>query len=53
MGRSAAYMRPILLALDRYRVRLGSVEEIDNETVTVNIGTTYIGEPDLFEIPNR
>ena len=40
-------------SLDRYRVRLGSVEEIDAETVTVNVGTTYIGEPDLFEIPNQ
>ena len=39
-------------SLDRYRVRLGEVEEIDPETVTVNIGTTYISQPDLFEIPN-
>ena len=53
MGHSSARVRPIPSALDRYRVRLGNVEEIDPETVTVNVGTTYIGEPDLFEIPNQ
>ena len=52
MGRSAANMRPIPPALDRYRVRLGNVEEIDSENVTVTIGISYISEPDLFEFPN-
>ena len=40
-------------SLDRYRVRLGSVEEVDSETVTVNIGTSYVSEPDLFEFPDN
>ncbi len=52
MGRSAANMRPIPPALDRYRVRLGNVEEIDSENVTVTIGISYISEPDLLEFPN-
>ena len=52
MGHSSANVRPIPPALDRYRVRLGNVEEIDSENVTVNIGISYVSEPDLFEFPN-
>ena len=53
MGHSSERVRPIPPALDRYRVRLGNVEEIDSETVTVTIGTSYVSEPDLFEFPNN
>ena len=52
MGHPSVRVRPIPPALDRYRVRLGNVEEIDSENVTVTIGTSYVSEPDLFEFPN-
>lgn len=39
-------------SLDRYRVRLGDVEEIDTETVTVIVRATWIREPGLFEFPD-
>lgn len=39
-------------SLDRYRVRLGDVEEIDIETVTVIIRATRVRQPDLFEFPD-
>ena len=39
-------------SLDRYRVRLGDVEEIDAETVTVTVRATWIREPGLFEFPD-
>ncbi len=38
---------------DRYRVRLGDVEEVDSETVIVTVGVAYRDEPDLFELPNN
>lgn len=37
---------------DRYRVRLGDVEEVDSETVIVTIGAAYVSEPGLFELPD-
>ena len=39
-------------SLDRYRVRLGDVEEIDADTVTVTVGATRVRQPGLFELPN-
>ena len=39
-------------SLDKYRVRLGDVEEIDPETVTVTVRATWIREPGLFEFPD-
>ncbi len=39
-------------SLERYRVRLGEVEETDAETVTVIIRATWIREPSLFEFPD-
>lgn len=39
-------------SLDRNRVRLGEVEEIDAETVTVIVRATWIRQPDLFEFPD-
>ena len=39
-------------SFDRYRVRLGDVEEIDAETVTVIVRATWIREPGLFELPD-
>ncbi len=39
-------------SLARYRVRLGDVEEIDVETVTVIVRATWIREPGLFELPD-
>ena len=39
-------------SLDRYRVRLGELEEIDAETVTVIVRATWIREPGLFEFPD-
>lgn len=39
-------------SLDRYRVRLGEVEEIDADTVTVTVRATWIRQPDLFEFPD-
>ena len=39
-------------SLDRYRVRLGDVEETDTETVTVTVRATWIREPGLFEFPD-
>ncbi len=53
MGHSSVRVRPIPPALDRYRVRLGNVEEIDSENVTVNIGISYVSEPDLFGFPDN
>ena len=53
MGHSSERVRPIPPALDRYRVRLGNVEEIDSENVTVTIGISYVSEPDLLEFPNN
>ena len=38
--------------LDRIRVTLGDVEEIDAETVTVIVRVTWIREPGLFELPD-
>ena len=38
---------------ERYRVRLGDVEEVDSETVIVTVGVVYRDEPDLFELPNN
>ena len=40
-------------SLDRYRVRLGEVEEIDAETVIVTIGVTHMREPGLFQFPDE
>ena len=39
-------------SLDRYRVRLGEVEEIDADTVRVIVRSTWIREPGLFEFPD-
>lgn len=39
-------------SLDRYRVSLGDVEEIDADTVTVTVRATRNRQPDLFELPD-
>ena len=40
-------------SFDRQRVRLGEVEEVDADTVIVNVGVTYVREPGFFELPNE
>ncbi len=45
-------------SLDRYRVRLAEVEEIDApetvvNTIIVTVGVTYVRDPDLFELPSE
>ncbi len=39
-------------SLDNYRVRLGDVEEIDADTVTVTVRATRNRQPGLFEFPS-
>ena len=40
-------------SLDRQRVRLGEVETVSNDEVTVNVGVTYVREPGFFEFPSE